>query len=286
MLSVDFEGDPLAGRTQMIPMQSPSVELVARTDKNHTSSVSGGLTVSRRPETGAFGSSRVEMDMVTLKAAMLVGLSYATEEILVDSPLSFATILDAGYRSEFAANHLNECIRGAGGNEFLGALNSPALVTVSKESGQSNDTIVALNVINMAARCWGFGNAVWLANHDTRPQLATLSIATGSASGVLLYQPSRGEGFPDMLWGRPVFYTEFASKLGDLGDLILGNWTQFLEGEYQPIQSADSMHVRFVNHERAFKFWKRNAGAPWWKAALTPKKSTATLSPFVTLEAR
>jgi len=46
---------------------------------------------------------------------------------------------------------------------------------------------------------------------------------------------------------------------------------------------AESMNVRFVNHERAFKFWLRNAGAPWWRAALTPRESTTTLSPFVVL---
>ena len=32
--------------------------------------------------------------------------------------------------------------------------------------------------------------------------------------------------------------------------------------------------------------WTRNAGAPWWRAALRPKKSESTLSPFVVLQAR
>jgi len=56
--------------------------------------------------------------------------------------------------------------------------------------------------------------------------------------------------------------------------------------EYYQRQSAESVHVRFVNHERTFKFWLRNAGAPWWRSALTPNKSSVTLSPFVTLAAR
>jgi hypothetical protein len=30
----------------------------------------------------------------------------------------------------------------------------------------------------------------------------------------------------------------------------------------------------------------RNAGTPWWKAALTPAYSSSTLSPFVILAAR
>lgn len=285
LLQVGFEGDPTAGRTMAIPMASPNVEIMARTDKDHTTSVVGGFTVTRRPETVAFESSRMALEMITLKAASLVGLAFATEEILTDSAISFAAIIANGFRTQMSAHLLNEKIRGGGGNEFLGVLNSPAKVAVAKETGQAADTIVSANVIKMASRSWGFAQAVFLANHDARPQLATLSIPIGTA-GVLLYQPSRGEGFPDMLWGRPVFYTEYASTIGDEGDIMLVNWSQYLEGTYQPLQSAESVHVRFVNHERAFKFWLRNAGAPWWRSALTPAKSAATLSPIVTLAAR
>jgi hypothetical protein len=89
-----------------------------------------------------------------------------------------------------------------------------------------------------------------------------------------------------MLLGRPIFYSEYASTIGDPGDLILGNWSQYLDGLYQPLQSAESVHVRFVEHERTFKFWVRNAGAPWWRSALTPAESTTTLSPFVVIEDR
>jgi len=66
----------------------------------------------------------------------------------------------------------------------------------------------------------------------------------------------------------------------------LANWSQYLEGTYENLQSAESIHVRFLNHETTFKFWLRNAGAPWWRTVLTPKKSASTLSPFVVLAAR
>jgi hypothetical protein len=73
--------------------------------------------------------------------------------------------------------------------------------------------------------------------------------------------------------------------LGTAGDLMLVNWSQYLEGTYQPLQSAESIHVRFVNNERAFRFTMRNDGAPWWRSALTPKHSSNTLSPYVRLAA-
>ena len=291
MLQLGFEGDPTTGRTQPVPMSTPTVEILARTDKDHTSSVCGGLTVTRRPETVAATASRFSMEMVTLKAASLFGLSYATEEILQDSPISFAAIIAGGFKDQFAHHMLNEKIRGLGGSEYQGVLKAldastqGPTVSVEKETGQDAATIVAENVINMRSQCWGYGDAIWIANHDCYPQLAVLSIAVGTG-GTLVYQQSVIEGRPDMLQGRPIFYSEYPATLGSQGDLILGNWSQYLDGLYQPMQSAESIHVRFVNHERTFKFWLRNAGAPWWRTALTPQQSSTKLSPFVVLDAR
>lgn len=289
LLQVGGESDPTAGRTQSIPMASPQVDIVARTDKDHSSSVSGGLTVSRRPETAAASASRAEIEKVSLKAASLFGLAYATEEILTDSAISFAALIANGFQEQFDFHMVDEKIRGGGAGEYLGVLNSPALVTVSKEGSQAADTVQAENAINMRARCWGYSNAIWIASHDAYPQLIKMAVVVeGSVGGglVLIYQPSMREDRPDTLLGRPIFYSEHASTLGDVGDIMLVNWSQYLEGLYQPLQSAESIHVRFVNHERAFKFWLRNAGAPWWRSALTPNKSSSTLSPLVTLEAR
>jgi len=88
------------------------------------------------------------------------------------------------------------------------------------------------------------------------------------------------------LFGRPIVMTEFCQTLGDLGDIILINWSQYLEGTYKPLRSAESIHVRFVNHERTFKFWIENDARGWWNVPMEPKNSTSQLSPFVCLSAR
>lgn len=284
-LGAPSEGDPTAGRTLPVPMDTPTFEIPARTDKDHTTSVSGGFTFTRKPETVTADDSRGEIELVSLKATTLMGLNFATEEILDSSPTGFAAIIGAAFRDEYPAHMLNEKIRGGGGNEYLGVLNSPAKITVAKESGQAADTINATNVLKMAARCWGLNQAIWLANHDTRPQLYALSLPVGTG-GFPIYIPSSVYGLPDMMLGAPVFYTERASALGDEGDLMLVNWSQYLEGTYQPLQTAESIHVRFENHERCYKFWTRNAGAPWWRAPLTPDNGAAELSPIVTLAER
>ncbi len=288
---IGFEGDPTLGRTEMIPMASPTVEMEAATDKDHSSSVSAGLTVARRAEAASIAASRQTREMLTLKAASVFALAYATEELLADSPGSFISRLEQGFSQQFAAYMFNEKLRGKGGDQYLGILTALAsatlgpTLTIAKETAQTAATIVYSNAIKMRARCWGYSNAIWLANHDCYPQLAILAVPVG-VGGQLVYQQSINEDRPDMLLGRPIFYTEYASTLGTIGDLMLTNWSQYMEGLYQPLQSAESIHVRFVNHERAVKFWLRNAGAPSWRVALTPNQSSSTLSPFVILATR
>jgi HK97 family phage major capsid protein len=286
MLMVTPEADPMGGRVTEVPMESPVVGIPARTDKNHTTSVAGGLIVTRHPETMDLTSSRMQMEAVRLHATSLFGLSFATEEILTDSRLSFLAILEKGFQQQFIYQLINERLNGTGAGEFLGVMNSPCLITVAKDNAQTAATISGTNVLNMRAQCWGYGDAIWLANHDCLPQLAQVHIDNANGFPITLYHMSDTEDVPDTLLGRPIKYTEYCQTLGTAGDLVLGNWSEYLEGEYQPLDTAESIHVRFLQHERTFKFWLRNAGAPWWRTALTPKYSAKTLSPFVTLATR
>lgn len=285
LLKIMPEADPMAGLTTRIPMGNPVIRIPARVDKNHTTSVSGGFTVTRRPETVAGTPSQATFEQVTMQANSLFGLSYVTEELLTDSPQSFAAILAAGFSDQFTAHLINERINGTGVGEFEGIMLCPCLVTVTAEQGQAARTILYENITKMWSRCWGKSKAVWLVNHDAMPQLMLLAHVVGTG-GLPMWQPSAREGAPSTLFGRPCVETEYCATVGTTGDVILGNWSEYLEGLYEAPQSAESVHVRFVNHERAFKFWLRNAGAPWWKTALTPKNSTATLSPFVVLATR
>lgn len=283
VLQIDPEPDPMAGRTMMVPMDAPKVEFNARVDKNHTSSVSGGFTVTRRPEANDAQSSRGKFEQVKLSADSLFGLAYATEELLNDSPSSFAAIIQAGFQEQFTSHLIDERLNGNGVGMFEGIRNSGAMITVAKETAQPAGTIVVENLYKMRARCWRYANAVWLVNHDCLPQLFALN--TGVTDAPRLMQ-TLGTDVPDLLLGRPLIFTEYAESIGSAGDIVLANWSQYLEGVYQPMQSAESVHVRFIPHERVFKFWIRNAGASWWKTALTPKKGANTLSPFVQLGAR
>jgi len=282
VLQIQPEADPMAGRTTMIPMATPTVKIPYRVDKNHTSSVSGGLRVYRRREEATITKSQMTLGQLTLDANKLTGLAYATEEMLADSAVSITGLISVGFNQEFTSTLINERLNGTGVGEFLGVFNSPALVSVAKEGSQTADTINFENVIKMRSRVWGYGQAVWMANHDTIPQLCSIE----DTEGRHIFLPSLRDDVPDTLLGRPIIFTEYVPTLGDANDICCVNWSQYLEGMYQPVRGAESVHVRFTTDERAFKFSLRNDGKPWWDAALTPKNSSATLSPYVGLAER
>lgn len=285
--TLSYDDDPTASRVTDVPMQTQVLNINARVDKDHSTSVSGGLTVARTTETQAPDSSRMKFEQVKLEATALMGLSYASEQLLERSPMSFVALLEQGFRDEFAVKMLDEKLNGVGAGNPVGVINADCTITVAKESGQAADTILGANITKMRSRCWRYGRAVWLANHDTYDQL---SVAHRSLTNddVPLFVPGNGVDVPDTLLGRPIFFTEFTKTVGDKGDIVLGVWDQYLWGTLgsRTPRRADSIHVRFTNHERTFKFWIENCGAPWWRTALTPKNGANTLSPFVVLAAR
>lgn len=281
LLALQGQGDPLAGLVTRIPMSGPSVKLPARVDKSHSTSVTGGLRFYRRSETATVTASRMALEQITLTAHPLMGVAYATEEILSDSAISFAAMLAAGFRDEYASKIMSERISGTGAGEFEGILNSPAVIEVAKETDQEADTILVQNIAKMRVRAWNYQSCVWLAIQDAIVQFLQLYVVAGSAGiPTPIYDPNR-----ETLLGRPVLYVEECSALGTAGDLILFNPREYLEADYEPLQSAESIHVRFLEHERAFKFYARNDGRCWWRTALTPKNGS-TKSPIVTLADR
>jgi len=279
--SIMPDSDPLAPLTTKVDMGGArTLKINARVDKDHSSSVSGGLRVYRRAETQTVSSSRTKFEQVELSVYELFGTTYATEELLAASPEAFSSLLGAFFSDEFAATVFEERLNGDGAGRYQGIANSPALVTVSKETGQAADTITFANIVKMIARCWRYGESVWLANPTAYPQLRQM-VQPGSTI------PIFATGTPGIatLEGRPIYFHERLAALGDLGDIVLVNPREYLEAEVGGMQSADSVHVRFLEHERTFKFWMVNGGAGWWRSALTPKRGD-TLSPFVYLQAR
>jgi HK97 family phage major capsid protein len=275
-------------------MQTNSIDIPVVEDASHASSVYGGIIIYRPDEGGSLTSSKIKLGSLNLKLNKLAGLAYVSSELLEDSPISIEPLLNKSFGEAIGFQIDDDIINGNGANQCLGILNAPSLVSVGKETGQATDTIVTKNLVKMWSRfrSRSQNNAIWVANNDAFPQLATLTqeVGTGGSAAGLIQMATNGvTGSPMMtLMGRQLFLTENCQTIGDKGDIILADMGQYLVGEKAggQIRAASSIHLKFDTDQTAFRFIVRIDGKPWEVSALTPKYSTSTLSSFVTLGAR
>ena len=89
------------------------------------------------------------------------------------------------------------------------------------------------------------------------------------------------------LIGVPIEDTMFCKAGGTPGDIILGDWSQYLVGDDRSgVELAQSSELLFDVAQNAFRAIKYVAGQPRYKKAFTRLNSTNTASPFITLAVR
>lgn len=190
---------------------------------------------------------------------------------------------------EFTFKAEDEILNGEGGIQCKGIIGDTATVSVAKEAGQAAATILFENVIKMWSRCWGKSRskAAWYHNQDIETQLLAMTLNAGTG-GVPVFMPPSGVSGNQYatLLGKPLKPVEQAATLGTVGDLILADFSEYAIVRKGGLNSASSIHVRFIYDEMTFKFNMRMNGKPKWNNVLTPFKGSNTLSPFVTLATR
>ena len=245
----------------------------------------GGIKAYWEGEAQAITQSKVALREVSVRLNKLAALVPVTEEMLQDAPgvesyLRSKTPAALDWAISYALVH------GTGAGQPLGVFNSPALVTQLKEAAQAADTIVAANCTRMLARMPSNSRptAVWLIHPDAEPQLPLMVIGTQP-----VYMPPGGmRSSPwGTLLGRPVIPHQTANTVGDLGDIMLIDFRQYLTAiKAGGVRLNISVHLWFDQDIMAFKFTVRIAGQPYLSAPITPRSGSTTMSPFVTLEAR
>ena len=234
-------------------------------------------------------ASKPDFGQLELSLNKLTILVYSSDELLQDS-LALGQFIATAAAREIGFKLDDAVINGTGAGQPVGIANAAALVSVAKETGQAADTLVLDNFLKMWARLYpgGRANSTWLMNADTIPELYKISLAVGTGgAGAFLPSNAGATTKPnDTLFGRPILYTEQNPTLGDKGDVILADLSQWIAIEKGGIQSASSIHVAFTADETVFRFVFRVDGQSLWSAAVSPFKGSDSVSPFVTLDER
>lgn len=245
----------------------------------------GGVTGYRVAEGGPItASGTLKFYKYTLKPKKYAAVIYLTDEVLNDARVLEQEIM-AALPNELAFMVDDDMYRGGGANGCFGILNSPALITVDKENGQSATTIVYENLVKMWARRYARGSYAWFVNQDVSPQLDVMAHAVGTAGIAPRFVNYDAQGAMS-IYGAPVIVNEFSNTLGTVGDIVLADWSQYKVATIGGVNGASSPHVQFLTDQMCYRFTWRVDGQPTWKNDLTPFQGTNTVSPFIALATR
>ncbi len=279
--------DALLSRTDQQTTGSNSITLPV--DETTPWQTSGGVQTYWEGEGTLIRQSKVALNSVTVRANKMSALVPVTDELLEDSA-SLSAYLGRKVPEKMTYKLNDAILNGDGVMKPLGIFQSPALVTQAAEGGQAADTVVAANINKMWSRMYAplRRNAVWVINQDIEPQLDSM-VMGGTTAATPVYLPPNGlAGAPNgTLKGRPIIYSEACAALGDVGDIALVDFSQYLSlVKTGGIKQDVSIHLWFDYGLTAFRFSFRVGGLPWWASSITRAKSALPLSFAVALAAR
>lgn len=284
LLDSSLESEIVRPRATVWPMKSASLKVPGWDSSTHSSSLFGGLVGTWLAELGASTEVFAKMRQIELNAKKLACYTAASNELVADgvdyeAQIQEALVKTLGWYLDYAF------LQGTGAGQPLGVLNDPALIEVSKESGQPDSTVIFENAVKMYARlapqC--MGKAVWVASQTIVPQILTMSLAVGTGGSFLQPAVLQDNGKFSLL-GKEVLFTEKCPALGSKGQLMLVDFSQYCIGLRKEISLDKSIHPGWTTDEASYRAILRSDAQGMWNAAITPKEGD-TLSWCVALAA-
>ena len=286
VFDVALEQEIVRPRALIVPMKTDEKKIPATTIGDHSSNLYGGVISYWESEGSTLTQAEPTFRSLKLKAKKLTCYGIATAEWEEDVPGS-VSMIDKTFANAIGFYLDKAFLKGSGAGQPLGILNSPCLIAVAEEGGQDADTINYPNLCNMLARLHpaSYANSIWVAHTSTIPQLLQLSHIVGTAGSLVPALKDAGRGTWTLLT-RPVVFTEKLEPLGDQGDILLADMSQYAIGMRRELRFDVSIHVKFASDQVAYRAIARIDGQPLWDEALTLEDGSTTVSPFVTLVER
>lgn len=296
ILTKTYQTGEVLSRVRRIPLSANTNAIKINAVKENSranGSRWGGVQTYWVDEGATASATKPGFRQIELNLKKLIGLAYATDELLADAA-ALEAIISQAMQSEMVFKLEDAIINGDGAGKPLGIMNGGSMVTQAIEGSQTianSAQYLMANVSKMWSRLFApsQANAVWFINQELIPYLFNMTVGGTSAVMPVFIPPASGvSGMPyAQIFGRPVVPIEQTQAVGTPGDILLADLSQYLMADKNVgVQTASSIHVRFLYDEMTYRFTYRVDGVPAWNSPLTPFKGSNTQSPFVALATR
>jgi HK97 family phage major capsid protein len=286
-----YEVGQILQRCKEVPIKSSSLKFPQFDESSRANgSRLGGIQVYPVNEADTAIKSKPKFLASEVTAHKFIALLEASDEVDRDAT-AFGVLATDAFALETTFVLENFIINGTGAGEPLGVMNSGALITVPKQTGQAAASVVKQNVDAMLAQFWARSynsdGAVWLYNQALLPQLSSLStiVGTGGSESKLWQWATAADDY-DRLAGFPAIMSEYCSAPGTPGDLILADFSRYVVAMRELMRGEISIQVLFLSDQNCYRFVTRVGGQPIDPRPVTPLNGTQVTSPFITLGAR
>lgn len=259
-------------------LEYPYIDETSRADGSRW----GGVQVFWAAEATTVSATKPKIGKGELRLEEIMGLAYVTNRLLRDSS-AVESILTNSFESEFGFLVDVSIFKGSGAGQMLGILQSPALVSVTRNVDPMVTLLDMYEVMPSRLK----SSATWFYHPSWLSTLVSMKLGDfpvwmppGSPmTGGLTATPSA------MILGRPAIELEQATGTAAPGDINFFNMGEYvvIEKENEGINFDQSMHVAFLTNEMAFRWVYRINGQPIMKSSVLRYTGSTYVSPFVTV---
>lgn len=277
LMGLMLQPTSIRSHATVLPMGSSTLTIPSIRDESHSGeSVYGGVRMYWTEAGSEVVESEPEFAQTTLTAKGLLGLTSLNNTLIADSAVTVAPLISMMFSNAIMWAEEAKFMNGTGAGVPQGVTESPALITVTRNSGGDDIEIEDFEAMEerLLPECDPY--AVYMAAPNTRANIAKIMRTTNDN-----YDPASKYRY--RYNGRPIIITEHAKSSGTSGDLVLVDWRFYLIGDRQAISLASSEHSKFSRNQTQMRVVSRVDGQGWISTDLTPANGGATLSPFVVL---
>lgn len=275
-----LQGSEFAQRCRVFPAESNNLTIPMLDTASRNTGVAG-LLANWAGENSEQTAQVMKWRAVAMKLRKTFILSEASSE-LVEDGISYEAQLTSGMSIATAQTLDAGILYGTGVGQPLGILNSPGAIEIAKEGSQTADTIVWENLVKMYSRlapgCQK--RATWFCSPQSLPSLMAVKVPGTDAPALLSGGfNDAGAGAPAMsIFGRPVVVTEICPSVGDVGDIVFADMSQYGLLMKRSARMENSNAPGFDRDVISFRMIMRVDGLPLWDTPITPHNGGTTLT--------
>jgi HK97 family phage major capsid protein len=278
-------------RATVVPMTSlqQAVPTLSAFDESEGGQALGGMTFSVVEEGDTIPATAPAFDRLQLEARKYAGyLQNVPSELLSDAASSMGDLLGRIIAEGYAWYEDELWINGTGTGQPQGLVNAPGALLVDRavESVVGlADVAAMMEALHPAAER---GRACWLVNSQVFDYFLTLSLGVGESPSATYVPASEWLEFDSAagcwrLIGLPCFPHDHNPALGDNGDVILADLSQYLIGSLLALTvELSAAGAGFASDTVNIRVRSRIDGRFWPQSTFTTAAG-ASVSPLVVL---